>query len=75
VGVRIPEELSIVGFDDLFFASQLKPPLTTVRQPKKEIGRRAMQHLLALLRGEQPGSTTVIKGDLIVRGSTAPPLH
>ncbi|MBV9154693.1 MAG: LacI family DNA-binding transcriptional regulator [Acidobacteriaceae bacterium] len=71
-GVRIPQDLSIVGFDDLFFASQLRPPLTTVRQPKKEIGRRAMQHLLALVRGEQPGSTTVIKGELIVRGSTAP---
>jgi DNA-binding LacI/PurR family transcriptional regulator len=72
-GLRIPQDMSIVGFDDLFFSSQLRPPLTTVRQPKKEIGRRAMEHLLALLRGEQPHSTTLIKGELIVRGSTAPP--
>ncbi len=72
-GLSIPQNLSIVGFDDLFFAGQLRPPLTSVRQPKKEIGRRAMEHLLALLRGEQSGGTTLIKGELVVRGSTAEP--
>lgn len=70
VGLRIPHDLSLVGFDDLFFASQLRPPLTTVRQPKKEIGRLAMQRLHALLCGEQPENMTMIKGELIVRGST-----
>lgn len=72
--LRIPRDLSIVGFDDLFFASQLRPPLTTVRQPKKEIGRRAMEHLLALLRGEQASNTTFIKGELVIRESTAEPI-
>jgi DNA-binding LacI/PurR family transcriptional regulator len=73
-GLRIPEDLSLVGFDDLFFAAQLRPPLTTVRQPKKEIGRCAMRQLLSLLRGEEEGgSTTLIKGELIVRESTSNP--
>jgi DNA-binding LacI/PurR family transcriptional regulator len=71
-GFRIPQDLSIVGFDDLFFASQLRPPLTTVRQPKKDMGQRAMEHLLALLNGSQSGSRTLIEGELVVRGSTAP---
>ena len=70
-GLRIPEDLSLVGFDDLFFAAQLRPPLTTVRQPKKEIGRCAITQLLSLLRSEEGGSTTLLKGDLIVRESTA----
>jgi DNA-binding LacI/PurR family transcriptional regulator len=73
VGLSIPQDLSIIGFDDLFFTGQLRPPLTTVRQPKKEIGRCAMEQLLALLQGEQADSTTLIKGELVVRGSTAKP--
>lgn len=72
-GLHIPDDLSLVGFDDLFFAAQLRPPLTTVRQPMKEIGRCAMTHLLSLLRGEEGSSTTLIKGELIVRESTAEP--
>jgi DNA-binding LacI/PurR family transcriptional regulator len=73
LGVSIPHELSVVGFDDLFFASQLRPPLTTVRQPKREIGTRAMEQLLALLDGTRANNRTLIKGELIVRGSTVSP--
>ncbi len=70
-GLIIPADLSVAGFDDIFFASLLKPPLTTVRQPKKEIGRRSMELLLALLKGEEAEKTVVIRGELVVRGSTA----
>jgi DNA-binding LacI/PurR family transcriptional regulator len=72
-GLDVPLDLSVVGFDDLFFASQLRPSLTTVRQPKREIGESAMEQLLGLLQDSGARSTTLIKGELIVRGSTAPP--
>ncbi len=71
VGLGIPHDLSIVGFDDLFFAAQLRPPLTTIRQPKREIGRSAMTQLLALLGGKHTADRTLIKGELVVRESTA----
>lgn len=71
--LRVPEDVSIAGFDDLFVASYTTPPLTTVRQPKKEMGRRAMSILLELLAGEQPESLITLPGELIVRGSTAAP--
>ncbi len=70
-GIKVPEELSVTGFDDIFFAEYLRPPLTTVRQPMKELGRRATELLFALLRGETVERNTVIEGELVVRGSTA----
>jgi DNA-binding LacI/PurR family transcriptional regulator len=69
----VPHDLSVVGFDDLFFAASLQPPLTTIRQPKKELGQRAMELLIALLKGEQAERTVVIRGELMSRGSTAKP--
>ncbi len=72
-GIVVPRDLSVTGFDDIFFASYLNPPLTTVRQPMKELGRRAMQLLLALLRKEQTDRTILVEGQLVVRGSTAEP--
>ncbi len=71
--IAVPEDLSVAGFDDIFFAALLRPPLTTVRQPKKKIGERATELLLALLNGEETEKTVVIPGELIVRGSTARP--
>jgi LacI family transcriptional regulator len=74
VGVSIPKELSIVGFDDLDVASLLAPPLTTVRQLPAESARRAVAALVALIEGgpsqEQPERVPV---ELIVRGSAAAP--
>jgi DNA-binding LacI/PurR family transcriptional regulator len=72
-GLRVPDHVSIAGFDDLFVASYTSPPLTTVRQPKQEMGRRAMSILLELLAGEEPGSRILLPGELIVRGSTGTP--
>jgi DNA-binding LacI/PurR family transcriptional regulator len=71
--VAVPRDVSIVGFDDLFFSRFLDPPLTTVVQPKQAMGRKTMQIVLQLLNGETPERTFHIKGDLIVRHSTAPP--
>jgi DNA-binding LacI/PurR family transcriptional regulator len=72
-GLRVPEDVSIAGFDDLFVASYTTPPLTTIRQPKQEMGRRAMSILLDLLAGEVPDTRILLTGELIVRGSTAAP--
>lgn len=73
--LRIPEDVSIIGFADLDFAATLNPPLTTMRQRPKEIGRRAAQLILDRLDGDFGDSapTTIRVGaDLIVRSSTAP---
>ena len=71
-GIAVPKELSVTGFDDIPFAAFAGPPLTTVRQPRRDMGRQAMQLLFALLDGEEAQRTSVINGELIVRGSTAP---
>jgi DNA-binding LacI/PurR family transcriptional regulator len=56
-GARIPEDLSVVGFDDLPFSRWAVPPLTTVRQPLTEMGAAAAELVLVLARGEQPRHT------------------
>ena len=73
-GRRIPEDLSVVGFDDLQFAAWSVPPLTTVRQPLARMGATAAELVLALAAGEQPEQPRVeLATTLIVRESTAPP--
>lgn len=74
LGISVPRQLSIVGFDDIPDAARLQPPLTTVRQPLTEIGAAATQILLRLLSGEAvPSDTLLITPTLTVRGTTAPP--
>jgi DNA-binding LacI/PurR family transcriptional regulator len=70
---RVPQDISVVGFDDLFFARFLRPALTTILQPKKEMGRLAMEVALKLVDGQAVQETTRVSGQLIVRESTAPP--
>lgn len=72
-GRRVPEDISVVGFDDLFVAEYTEPPLTTVRQPKRQMGRLAMETLLKLMGGSQSEEHIRVPGQLIVRKSTAPP--
>jgi len=71
-GIAVPESLSIAGFDNIEPSWYVTPPLTTVDQPRFEMGRRAMQMLLDLLAGEAV-SDQVMPCRLIVRDSTAPP--
>ncbi len=72
LGLRIPDDLSVVGFHDAPFAGFLDPPLTTVRMPLTEMGRQAVDSLLALLAGEPVVDSMVeTPPELIVRGSTA----
>jgi DNA-binding LacI/PurR family transcriptional regulator len=69
-GLAVPRDISIVGFDDLFLAPYVNPPLTTVSQPKREMGMMAAELLLQRMNGEEPGSRTTA-GTLVVRESTA----
>ena len=74
-GLSLPDDLSIVGFDDLAPSAAFDPPLTTVAQPRVEIGRHAMRLLLDRLGGDanEHCATIVLPTTLVVRGSTAPP--
>ena len=71
-GLHVPEDVSVVGLDDLFLASYTDPPLTTIQQPKKQMGSLAAQLLLDLLAGGKPESRISLTGQLVVRQSTAP---
>ena len=72
--IRVPQEVSLVGFDDAWAAEYLDPPLTTVLFPYREIIDRALEFLLNRMAGTARGpQQLVLPGTLIVRGSTAPP--
>lgn len=74
LGLRVPRDLSVVGFDDIQFSQYCDPPLTTISQPRYEIGRQTMLMMLELLRGHdvQAGSR-LLETSLVVRDSAAPP--
>jgi DNA-binding LacI/PurR family transcriptional regulator len=71
-GVRIPDDLSVVGFDDMDFARVLDPPLTTVALDAETLGATAFELLEACMSG-RGGRRVVLPAELLVRGSTAPP--
>jgi len=74
LGMRIPQDLSVVGFDGIDPGSWCGPPLTTVRQPFRDIGAAAANLLLSLIAGEELGQTRIeLPTTLVVRASTAPP--
>ncbi len=73
-GLRVPEDLSVVGFDDTSLAQMVSPPLTTVRQPLREMGAAALRTALRLANGEKVESHHIeLATELVVRASTAPP--
>jgi alanine racemase len=73
-GLRVPEDISIVGYDDLPMAAWTTPRLTTVRQPIVEKGRLAARLLIQRLQGKEVGSPPPLQTSLVVRNSTAPPM-
>jgi DNA-binding LacI/PurR family transcriptional regulator len=73
LGLSVPKDLSVVGFDDVPEAARATPPLTTVHQPHIDKGLLASQNLLARLRDEEPSSLELLPTHLIVRGSAARP--
>jgi DNA-binding LacI/PurR family transcriptional regulator len=73
LGARVPEDVSVVGFDNLAFTEHLTPPLTTVDQPKQQIGRRAVELLLERIEiaGDSEARHEVFNPHLIIRESCA----
>jgi len=72
-GLRIPEDLSVVGFDDIFQAAQVFPPLTTVHQPTFEMGATGTRLLLSMIQGLEPAVWQLeLPTELVIRDSTAP---
>jgi DNA-binding LacI/PurR family transcriptional regulator len=72
-GVRVPEDLAVVGFDDIAEAAYFSPALTTVRQPLRELGILAVQTLLAQIEGAAqpvPGNMITLPAELVIRAST-----
>jgi DNA-binding LacI/PurR family transcriptional regulator len=72
-GLRVPDDVSVIGYDDSAFMSSVEPPLTTVRQPIEAMGRAAVAALLAQVRGEDmPSDELLFEPELVVRKSTRP---
>jgi LacI family transcriptional regulator len=71
--VRVPEDLSVVGFDDVPAAAWTNPPLTTVRQPIVDKGRIAARLLIQRMKGKTVDSPAPLGTTLVVRNSTARP--
>ena len=72
-GLRIPRDVSVVGFDDLPFAKVFEPPLTTIRIDPEALGSEAFEQLAALMAGEAAPPGRILPVELIQRDSTAPP--
>jgi DNA-binding LacI/PurR family transcriptional regulator len=72
-GRRVPEDISVVGFDDIPEAPYFDPALTTVRQDFAELGRRALTLVERVLDGEEHAVVDLVPPELVVRASTAPP--
>jgi LacI family transcriptional regulator len=71
-GVSIPGEVSICGFDDTTIATQVWPPLTTIHQPVREMGRRATEELLRRVSGKGDARMVEVDYQMCIRASTAP---
>ncbi|CAN5418768.1 LacI family DNA-binding transcriptional regulator [soil metagenome] len=73
-GIRVPHDVSVVGFDDVPDARHFLPPLTTVRQDFRALGLLSVETLLAELEGDDVPRQTLLEPVLVVRASTAPPV-
>ena len=72
-GVRVPEDVSVIGIDDIFFAFLARPPLTTISVPREQLGVMAFEALEKMLKLKRhKGSNYTLETDLVVRSSTAP---
>ena len=72
-GARVPEDVSVIGIDDIFFSFLARPPLTTISVPREQLGIKAFEALDRMLKlKRRKGMTYALETDLVVRKSTAP---
>lgn len=69
-GIKIPEQISLIGFDNISLSSLIEPPLTTISQPIRQLGQCAAEIIIAQLNGQAIKKRVVFDGDLIVRSTT-----
>ena len=72
-GHKIPEDVSVMGFDDIEFASIAYPPLTTIRQPLRDMGAAAAELLLRKFANDESVGNICVRPELVIRSSTCPP--
>ena len=72
LGLRVPEDISVTGFDDITLARHIAPRLTTVVSPKSELGDQAWSMMRAALADEAPSSPPLIPAEVVIRDSTGP---
>jgi DNA-binding LacI/PurR family transcriptional regulator len=70
--LRVPDDISLIGFDDVEFCQYTAPPLTTIRQDRVEMGRGAVRRLVAMIEGTEEAAPLIIPTQLVVRKSTGP---
>jgi LacI family transcriptional regulator, repressor for deo operon, udp, cdd, tsx, nupC, and nupG len=70
-GLRVPEDISVAGFDDIEFAAVAEPPLTTMHQPRRELGQAAASVLIDLLQGRPSPKLIRLETELVIRDSVA----
>lgn len=74
MGFKVPQDLSIIGFDNVDFSQYCDPPLTTVSQPRYEIGKQAFMLLLETIQGQDvPSGSRLLNAEIVIRESVAPP--
>jgi LacI family repressor for deo operon, udp, cdd, tsx, nupC, and nupG len=69
LGRNVPADVSVIGFDDIILAEAVDPPLTTIRQPRREIGRQAMSMMIGQLTGASSASVVELRTELVLRES------
>ena len=72
LGLRVPHDVSVVGFDDIPFSRHTLPALTTARVPRREMGERVWDMMRSVLAGEAPPSQVLANAEVVVRDSTGP---
>jgi LacI family transcriptional regulator len=68
-GLRIPQDVAVVGFDDIFLSAHAQPPLTTVRVPAHEMGWTAAELLVPLIEGDEAAQSVTLETELVIRDS------